>query len=124
MKKPTPEIIARLNKEENIWLASVRPNSKPHLVPVWFIWNDETLFICISSESVKFKNISQNAQVSISLEDGNTPVICEGLSERITRPWSANIVKQFKIKYDWNIETDQEYNQLISISPQKWLYWK
>jgi len=123
LKKPTKEVLARLKGEKNIWLASVRPSSKPHLVPVWFIWDDPVFFICIYSGSVKFKNISHNAQVSLSLENGSSPVICEGVSERIERPWPEEVVRQFKEKYDWEIETDEEYDELIRISPHKWLVW-
>lgn len=123
MKKLSTKIISRLGEEKNIWLASVHPNSKPHLVPVWFIWEDETFFICIYSGSVKFLNISQNESVSIALENGTKPAICEGISERIDRPWPEKIVKKFKKKYDWDIQTDKEYDALIRISPQKWLFW-
>ena len=123
MKKPSTEIFARLDDEKNIWLASVRPDLKPHLVPVWFIWDDQTFYMCIYSKSVKFLNIAQNGLVSIALENGSTPVICEGLTERLARPWPENIVKQFKEKYDWDIETDKEYDELVRISPQKWLIW-
>ncbi len=123
MKKLSNEVLARLKVEKNIWLASVRPDLKPHLVPIWFIWEDNELFICIYSGSVKFLNISHNALVSLSLENGSSPVICEGVSERIERPWPEKIVRQFKEKYDWDIETDKEYDELIRISPKKWLYW-
>lgn len=123
MKKLSTKIISRLDEEKNIWLASVRPNSKPHLVPVWFIWEDETFFICVYSGSVKFLNITQNGLVSISLENGTNPVICEGISERIDHPWPEKIVRQFKEKYDWDIQTDKEYDELIRITPKKWLFW-
>ena len=123
MKKPSAAMIARLDKERNIWLASVRPNMKPHLVPVWFIWEKDAFFICIYSQSVKFLNISQNTLVSMALEDGSSPVICEGLSQRLERPWPEKIVRQFKHKYDWDIQTDKDYDELVRISPQKWLSW-
>lgn len=123
MKKPSAEMFAQLDEEKNIWLATVRPDLKPHLVPVWFIWDDEIFYICIYNKSVKFLNIAQNELVSVALENGTDPVICEGFAERMDRPWPEKIVKLFKKKYDWDIRTDKEYDELIRISPQKWLLW-
>src|SRR5256885_2571611 len=34
-------IDARLRHEPIIWLSSVRPDGRPHLVPVWFLWRSE-----------------------------------------------------------------------------------
>jgi nitroimidazol reductase NimA-like FMN-containing flavoprotein (pyridoxamine 5'-phosphate oxidase superfamily) len=43
----------RLETKANIWLASVRADGRPHLVPVWFAWCEDKLYICIQSKSVK-----------------------------------------------------------------------
>jgi hypothetical protein len=123
MKEPPPEIISRLEEEQNIWIATVRPNGKPHLVPVWFVWHAEFFHICISSQSVKYNNIVKNGAVSLSLEDGSAPVICEGDAEPVTRPWPEGVIRAFKQKYDWQIDTDEEYDALIQILPKKWLNW-
>lgn len=123
MKQPTPEMIAQLEEEKNIWLATVRPDGKPHLVPVWFIWDEDTFYICIFSKTVKFINISQYPLVFVSLENGTNPVICEGNAERMARPWPGKVVKAFKDKYDWDIETDKDYDEVVRILPRKWLNW-
>ena len=54
----------RLLTEKNIWLATVRPDGRPHLVPIWFISLNEKVYICTEGKSVKIKNI----QAIISLE--------------------------------------------------------
>lgn len=123
MKVPAPEIISRLEKEKNIWLATMRPDGRPHLVPVWFVWQKSEFFICVSSTSVKYKNIVQNGAVSLALEDGSTPVICEGGAVVVERPWPGEINQEYKRKYDWEINTNTEYDALLRILPQKWLNW-
>ena len=35
---------ARLQTERNIWLATTRPNGKPHLIPIWFVWLNERFY--------------------------------------------------------------------------------
>ena len=42
----TPETTQRLQTEANIWLATVRPDGQPHLVPLWFAWHEGQIFLC------------------------------------------------------------------------------
>ena len=115
--------LERLEKEKNIWLATVRPSGRPHLVPVWFVFDTGYFYICIHSESVKGKNLRANPLASLSLEDGAKALICEGKAEILPQPWPQEIVEKFKGKYNWDIVEDKEYDQLNRIQPEKWLKW-
>ena len=115
--------IERLMKEKNIWIATVRKNSHPHLVPIWFVWVSERFFICIGKNSVKAQNILQNPRVCLSLEDGSNVLICEGTAEEILMPWPNTVWEAFNSKYDWDIIADRDYDLLLCINPRKWLSW-
>ncbi len=116
--------LERLEKERNIWLATVRPgNGRPHMVPVWFAWHNEQVFICIQPGSVKAKNMAANPQVALSLEDGSNVVICEGETAVISTPYPEPVIAIFKKKYDWDITTDEDYGLLLAIEPKKWMTW-
>ena len=117
------EVLHKLQTEANIWLATVRPDGRAHLVPVWFAWYEEKLYACIQAKSVKAKNIEQNSQVALSLEDGSKVVICEGEARFVAPPWNDDIAAIFQSKYDWNIQTDNDYDRLLEVVPQKWLVW-
>ena len=67
-----PQVERRLQTEQNLWLATVRPNGTPHLVPIWFVWVAGKIYLCTGADSVKVRNLMQNPQVSIALEDGNS----------------------------------------------------
>lgn len=123
MKQLTAETLARLEDERNIWMATMRPDGRPHLVPVWFVWHDEKITICIQPNSVKAKNLVQNANIALSLEDGSNVVICEGSAETVTPPYHPTILAEFKRKYDWDITTDADYRLVLTIIPTKWLVW-
>ena len=119
----TPAADPRLLSDRNCWLASVRPNGKPHLIPIWFVWHADKFYICTQGESVKLKNICNNAHVSVSLEDGNKPIIAEGTATLSANPHPGAVAALFKQKYDWDINTDPGYTTLIEITPKKWLKW-
>ncbi|MBS1252748.1 MAG: hypothetical protein MAG451_01790 [Anaerolineales bacterium] len=123
MKELLRESQKRLESEKNIWIASVRPDGRPHLVPVWFASHAGNLFVCIEPGSVKSRNIRQNTRVVLALEDGSSPVICEGAAAPAPEPWPSAVVVLFQQKYDWDITTETRYTQLLAITPAKWLTW-
>jgi hypothetical protein len=113
----------KLEIEKNIWVASVRPDGRPHLVPVWFAWYAGKLYLCIESGSVKGRNLAANPQLSLALENGSQPLILEGRAEPAASPWPAGVLAIFKHKYDWDISTGGQYDQLIEVTPERWLSW-
>jgi F420H(2)-dependent biliverdin reductase len=76
-KTPTAGVKERLGKERNIWIATVRPDGRPHIVPVWFACIDDKVYLCIEPQSVKGRNLATNRNVALALEDGSHPIICE-----------------------------------------------
>jgi hypothetical protein len=82
---PPAEKAPALEKQANIWFTSVRPDGRPHMVPIWFVYHDEKIFIGIDPASVKSRNIQHNPQVVMALEDGTHPLICEGLPRSSAR---------------------------------------
>jgi nitroimidazol reductase NimA-like FMN-containing flavoprotein (pyridoxamine 5'-phosphate oxidase superfamily) len=114
----------RLRDERNIWLATVRPNGAPHLIPIWFVWHDEKIYICTGANSVKIRNLKANLHVALSLEDGSTPIMLEGTTRLLAREATPDaIVVLFQSKYNWNILTDDEYTVVIEVMPTKRRGW-
>ncbi len=122
-REPTQRTLERLGHERNVWMASVRRDGRPHLVPVWFVWHEACFFIGMKPNSVKAKNLRGTPLVSLSLENGDDVVICEGKVAVYDGEISADIAQKFKQKYDWEIASDTEYGLLIQVSPTKWLIW-
>lgn len=121
MTNPPPATAARLEQEQIIWLASVRPTGRPHLVPLWFVWAGGHIYLCVAGDSVKVRNIAANPDVSLALESGSAPVVVEGRAALLPQPWPEEVVLGFQHKYSWTITTDAEYDTLIVITPQRWL---
>ena len=114
----------RLRDERNIWLATVRPNSVPHLIPIWFVWHDEKIYICTGADSVKIRNLKENPRVALALEDGSTPIMLEGMARLLARETApAEVVALFQSKYNWNVLTDDEYTIVIEVTPTKRRGW-
>jgi F420H(2)-dependent biliverdin reductase len=117
------EAISRLENEQNIWFGSVRADGRPHLAPVWFVYFEDRLYVGIDAHSVKYRNISGNPNVVLALEGGAHPVICEGASRKLPPPYPPELLAAFMRKYEWDLTKDDTFNQVIEITPQKWLAW-
>jgi general stress protein 26 len=116
--KIDPPVEQRLKTERNIWLATVRSNGRPHLVPIWFVWLDQKIFFCTEAHSLKAHNILDNPNVALALEDGDKPIVLEGLAKPIGLT-DSTLLAAFQLKYTWDITTDTQYNQMIEIEVKK-----
>ncbi len=71
---------ARLVASKHYWLASVRPDGRPHLIPRWGIWLDDAFYYDGSPSTRHARNLEVNPACSLSLEDGQHAVVLEGTS--------------------------------------------
>ncbi len=117
------QMIDRLETQQNIWFCSVRPNGRPHLVPIWFVWHNDKLYVSTEPDSVKSRNVHRNPQVVLALEEGAHPVICEGKARLLEQPWPEDLLAAFYKKYEWDLNTEAQYNRVIEVTPEKWLSW-
>lgn len=78
-------VTERLEESLNYWIATVRPNGRPHCIPIWGVFVDNKLYYDGSPETRHARNIASQPYVSVHLEDGYKVVIFEGLA-RTVRP--------------------------------------
>ncbi|HXK58358.1 MAG TPA: pyridoxamine 5'-phosphate oxidase family protein [Acidobacteriota bacterium] len=117
------EAVQRLQEAPIAWIATVRPNNRPHLVPVWFVFVDGKLYSCIEARSVKGRNLAANPHISMALEEGKHPIICEGRACFLQKPWPPTVIQAFLSKYEWDIDSEERYNALVQVTPDKWMKW-
>src|SRR5438046_6612595 len=49
------------------WLATVRPDGRPHVTPVWAVWVDGAFYFVTGVTTRKRKNLAQNAHCVITV---------------------------------------------------------
>lgn len=127
-------VAERLRTELILWLSSTRPDGRPHLVPVWFSWDGQSLLIFSKPNNQKIRNLRQNPNVMVSLEaanQGEDIVLIEGQATLLEEPTSALITPEYVEKYSalisafqWSPESmAQEYSQAIRIQPTRFISW-
>ena len=62
------EIDAFLNGVHLARVATVRPDGRPHVVPVWYLWEDGCFYIETSRSAVKADNLRSNPNIAITVD--------------------------------------------------------
>ncbi len=63
---PRPSIEAALRDDPVVWLSSVQPDGRPHLVPVWFHWDGGEHVAMYSQPGARVRNIEANPHVTLN----------------------------------------------------------
>lgn len=54
-------------------LATVREDGRPHVVPIWFVMDGDTLIFTTGENSVKARNIRRDVRVALCVDDETPP---------------------------------------------------
>ena len=115
--KPEPSLLPwawaleRLVQARNYWVATTHPDGRPHAMPVWGIWLDQTLVFSTSDTSRKAKNLARDARCTITTEMADEAVIVEGLASALALPADEDLLRRwvvaYRAKYDWEMDPAQ-----------------
>lgn len=72
----------RLINARNYWIATTRPDGRPHCRPVWGVWLSDGFWF--STGSLARHNLDTRPAISVNLEDGDEVVVLEGISASCT----------------------------------------
>jgi hypothetical protein len=73
----------RLIASHDYWVATVTPDCRPHVMPVWGLWNDAAVWFSSSSRSRKTRNLAINPRAAVTTDNPLQPVVVEGDVERV-----------------------------------------
>ncbi len=74
------QVEQRLVESKQYWMATTRPDGRPHVVPRWGAWLDGGLYYDGSPDTIHVRNLAANPACVLHLEDGWQSVIVEGHS--------------------------------------------
>lgn len=64
---PRPSAAAALEQDVVAWLSSVAEDGRPHLVPVWFLWDGECVVAFSKPHARKVDNLRQDRRVMLAV---------------------------------------------------------
>jgi Predicted flavin-nucleotide-binding protein len=120
-------------------IATADPSATPHVVPVWYGWDGQTLWISSFKNTRKIGELEKNPAIAVSIDtaaaDGSTrAVIFEGQAKLIREPREL-VHKQSLWIYTRYLGTEgaqapepqswivDPLNQLITLTPERVYLW-
>ncbi len=70
----------RLAVAHDYWVASVWPDGRPHVMPVWGTWFDTSLWFSSSRRSRKVRNLRHDPRCVVTTDNAIEPVVIEGVA--------------------------------------------
>lgn len=126
------EIEAALRESLHYWLATTRPDGRPHVVPRWGVWLDGSFWYDGSPNTVHVRNLKRKPECVLHLEDGWRATIVEGkslMSDPITAELGERLAEEYARKYapDYTPSPDAWSDEIAGgmrrIDPVKVLAW-
>lgn len=100
---PWSHVVERLEGAENYWLATTRPDGRPHVTPVWGVWVANALYFDGIPTALWARNMAHNPVIAVHLESGTDVVIVEGMGEDLAgvtdQALASEIVQRWDAKY-------------------------
>jgi PPOX class probable F420-dependent enzyme len=118
-------------------VATVRPDGRPHVAPVWFLWEGRSIYVWTIAGFVRTKNLRRNpaCAVTIDVTEGGLRykgIILEGNAELIDEPefardMAARICTKYLGSDGAQAPSTQRMmngaNVIIRLTPSKVLTW-
>lgn len=97
----------KLTASHDYWIVTVRPDGRPHAMPVWGVWDGDSLLFSSGGRSRKVRNLIAEPRCVVAIADTNDPVVVEGTAEIITDPATlARTIDLINLKYSTAYEVD------------------
>jgi hypothetical protein len=126
---PWEYVERRLAEALNFWVATTRPDGRPHVSPIWGVWHDTRFWFDGSPETRRGRNLVRNPNVAVNLEDGTHVVILEGVIDDLKTPeldLRRELSRIYKAKYaelGYSPEPEMWETGIYRMTPHTALAW-
>lgn len=129
---PEPRVRRFLEEETVLWLTATTPDGRPHIVPVWFLWDGETILVFSKPHAVKVAALRHEPRAMLALGDAENDfdvALIEARAELPEQP--VPLPPAFLAKYADRMPRGQldperfaaTYTQAIRLVPTRFLPW-
>ena len=124
----------RLRSDKVAWLTTVGSDGRPYTVPVWFLWEGDSVLFFSQPNKQKVRNLRKNVRVTLAIDDtkgGDDVVIVEGTAELLDDQDVSTTLPEYVEKYRTMIQDlgytpetmGADFSLAIRITPTKIRNW-
>jgi hypothetical protein len=90
------------------WLATVRPNGTPHVMPVMAVWVDGRLFFSAGERTRKARNLAHDSRCVVTVEEEPVDLVVEGNASIVRDDATlARVADAYASIYGWQVTVRQ-----------------
>jgi Pyridoxamine 5'-phosphate oxidase len=115
----------RLATALHYWLATTRPDGRPHVVPIDGLWVGGACHFGGAPETVHARNLQADPRAAIHLDDSEAATIAEGVAEvhLPTPEFARELDAAAKRKYGYSVGPDVYLSGVWRLRPTIVLAW-
>lgn len=81
---PWAWVAKQMDSCRTFWVATIHASQpRPHVMPVWGVWLDDTFYFSTGRKSRKGQNLAANPACTVTNDNGEEAVIIEGTAEEV-----------------------------------------
>ncbi|MCT9139868.1 pyridoxamine 5'-phosphate oxidase family protein [Streptomyces violarus] len=118
------DLLVRLEREIDIWVATADAEGVPCLVPLWFVWHDEAVWLCTRLTNPTGRNLRAGRRARLAFGDTRDVVLLDGDVETFTSvevPSAA--AEAFRAKTGWDPREDHTSYAFFQVRPRAVQAW-
>jgi nitroimidazol reductase NimA-like FMN-containing flavoprotein (pyridoxamine 5'-phosphate oxidase superfamily) len=115
----------RLAESPHYWIATVRRDGAPHVIPVDGMWLDGACYFGGDPATVHIRNLRRDGHAALHLEDGESAVIAEGVAEWMapSKATARRLADAAQAKYGYPQSAASYLEGVWRLQPIKVLAW-
>lgn len=91
-------------KSATYWLATVRPDGRPHVRPVLAVWVEGGLYFCASERTRKAKNLALDPHCAVTAELESLDLVVEGIAAKVRdADRLQRVADAYASAYQWHV---------------------
>jgi nitroimidazol reductase NimA-like FMN-containing flavoprotein (pyridoxamine 5'-phosphate oxidase superfamily) len=96
------EAQVRLEDAQFYWLATTRPDGRPHLMPVLAVWLDGSLHFSAAPSSRKSRNLAHGNHCTLAVDSDDLHLVVEGTAAKVSNTARLErLAELYATKYGW-----------------------
>jgi hypothetical protein len=99
-----PQALERLQAADFYWLATVRPDGRPHVAPLLGVWVDGALHFSAGSATRKARNLAFTPDCVVTADSDGAHFVLEGRATQVRDAARLQrVASGYAAKYDWRV---------------------
>ena len=118
------DVIARLERESNVWVATASPAGVPHLIPLSLAWDGTCVLVATPTDSPTVRNAASSGSAKVALDSADEVVLIDGEVEVIDfGAANRSAIDAYVERVGWNPAEQGGDWSLLSIAPKTVRAW-